>query len=106
MSSKKKKRPPLVNTLIMTVITVFIWIGFEVYRALTIPPPSEVSAAALLPLNPTLDSATLSELQNRVYLDDLIIGDTVILTGQDSIDVDSSDLESEESTEGGTINES
>lgn len=105
MSSKKRKRPPIVNMLIMTVITIFIWIGFDVYRALTVKPAPEVSPAALSPLNPTLDSATLGELQNRVYLDDLTIGDTAILVDQDTGELFEEDLEIEESTEGGLINE-
>lgn len=76
----KKKTPAIVRILMFSAFTTFIWIGFEVYRALTIKPSPSVSIETLAPLSATLDSSTLNTLQNRLQLNDSEIGDTVIQT--------------------------
>lgn len=74
----KKKTPFIVYLGYMTVITVAIWIVFDVYRALTVKPAPPVSPSILNPLSPNLDLNALDRLQNKIYLEDTEIGDTVI----------------------------
>lgn len=64
---KKQKLPNIVSIAILTVITVFFWIGLDLYRALTIAPPPTVSPAVLAKLDPSLDQESLDKLQQRVY---------------------------------------
>lgn len=65
----KKTTPFLVKFAIMTLLTALVWVGFDVYRAFTQKPPPAVSPEILAPVDPTLDSATLDKLVNRVYFD-------------------------------------
>jgi hypothetical protein len=65
----KKTTPFIVKFAIMTLLTALVWVGFDVYRAFTQKPPPAVSAEILAPVDPTLDSATLEKLTNRVYFE-------------------------------------
>lgn len=75
---KKKGLPALVKLAILTLVTTFVWVGFEVFRALETKPTPAVDAAVILKLDPTLDQITLDRLVNRIYLEDSEIGDTVL----------------------------
>jgi hypothetical protein len=74
------KTPTAVTTLILTLITVLFWAGFEIYRSFTIKPAPPVPVPILKPLNPTLDTKSLDSLQSRIFLDDSQIGTTVLVT--------------------------
>lgn len=50
---------------ILTVLTVFTWIGFDVYWALTRPTPPKVPADQLLPLDPKLEIKVLENLSQK-----------------------------------------
>jgi len=67
---KKNKLPGIVTILILTLITAFMWISFNVYRAFTIQPETKVPEEILKPLSPTLDTDTLGKIGNRPLLDD------------------------------------
>lgn len=56
-----------------------MWISFDVYRALSVDPPIDISEEILKDLNPTLDEVTLNQLQNRVYISDEQIPDINII---------------------------
>ena len=71
---RRNRRPTLVTSAVLTLITVFFWAGFEVYRSLTVKPVPPVPANILLPLDPTLDTASLNAIQNRTFLTDDQIG--------------------------------
>lgn len=75
---KKKGLPALVQLAILTLITSFVWISFEVFRAYTKTPNVDVPAEVRQPINPTLDQITLDSIVNKVYLSDEEIGDTVL----------------------------
>ncbi len=64
---KKRQSPFLVKFAILTLITSFVWISFDVYRAFTERPAPSVSAEILAPVDPTLDTGLLDKLTNRVY---------------------------------------
>jgi len=59
---KKQKKPSFVIIGILTVITIFFWIGFSAYRALTVTPPVKVPDEILKPIAPTLDRETLLKI--------------------------------------------
>lgn len=73
-----KNVPGLVVLIILTLITVFCWIGLSIYRALTTKPPVEVSEAVLAPLDPTLNQEYLDRLPQRGYIENLATGTTQI----------------------------
>jgi len=65
----KKQAPFLVKFAVLTLITSFVWISFDVYRAFTEKPNPSVSAEILAPVDPQLDAALLDKLTNRVYFE-------------------------------------
>lgn len=65
----KKQAPFLVKFAILTLITSFVWISFDVYRAFTEKPAPSVSAEILAPVDPHLDATLLDKLTNRVYFE-------------------------------------
>ena len=79
MKKEKKKYPPLVRLLILSTVTIFFWIGFEVYRVLSVKPPPVVSQETLAPVNPSLDVPSLDELQKRLHLSESEISETIII---------------------------
>jgi len=65
-----KQKPPRILTLaILTVVTVAVWIGFDVYRALTTKPAPPVPPEILAPIDPQLNINVLSTIVNRVYVE-------------------------------------
>jgi len=79
MENKKRPLPGLVIFAVFTVVTTFVWIGFDVYRTLTKEPspsvPEEISAS----LDPTLDTEALAKITQGIYLTEEEIGDTEIV---------------------------
>lgn len=76
--------PPIVKIAFFTLITVIVWISFDVYRAFTVEPSSGVPEEILKDLNPFLDVTTLNQLQNRIYIADEQIPD-INITPKDSV---------------------
>lgn len=64
MKTKRLSKDILILT-ILTVITVFTWIGVDVYRTLRRPTPPNIPAELLLPLNPKLETRVIDDLTNR-----------------------------------------
>ena len=63
-----KKQDPsknMVIVLVFTVITVAVWVGFDVYRTLNKVTPAVASEELLKPLNATLKLSVFSELSKR-----------------------------------------
>jgi hypothetical protein len=77
---KKRKIPNLITVLILTLITVIMWISLSVYRALSQEPPSSVPEEIANPLTPNLDTKTLNDVQSRIFLDDSQIPEAVVAT--------------------------
>ena len=76
--NNKKPLPAIVNFAVLTTITTFVWIGFEIYRAVTKEPSPPVPPEILLELDPNLDTAKLNELNERVHLQESELGETLI----------------------------
>jgi hypothetical protein len=70
----KPKTPTIVTSAILTLITIFFWVGFEVYRSLTIKPAPSVPEKILAPLDPSLDTNSLNAIKDRAFLTDDQIG--------------------------------
>ena len=66
---RNKKTPALVNLAIYTTITIFLWIFFDIYRALRKPVVVDVDQKILEPVYPILDKNILEELKNSIYFD-------------------------------------
>lgn len=96
---KKPSSPPLVKIAILTVITTFFWIAFEVYRALTLDNNPVLPPEILEPVDPNLDLSTLNQLPQRIHLNEDEIGDTVIISLNTNAPIPA------ESSPGGQINE-
>ena len=62
---KNKTDRQVVVVLVMTLITLVAWVGFEVYRAYTLVNIPPVSDKLLLELSPTLDISVLEKLESR-----------------------------------------
>ncbi len=56
----------IVTLLVITLFTLCSWVGFEVYRTFTTANISDVSARLLRPLDPSLNTAVLSALKDRL----------------------------------------
>lgn len=75
---KPPAAPPIVIIGVLTLITIFFWIAFEVYRGFSIKPAPAVPTEILSPINPALDESVLNKLQQRVHLSDQEIGNNTV----------------------------
>ena len=86
----KTKPPSLVTVLILTLITVIMWVGFDVLRLFNQPATPSVPENVSRQIDPTLDQSAIDQLESRIFLDDTQIPDTVIskTAGQELIFTD------------------
>lgn len=75
---KKPKPPSIVTVLVLTLITVIMWVTFDVYRAFNTPAVPSVPLEVSNPITPTLDQPSIDQLESRTFLDDSQIPDNVI----------------------------
>ncbi|OGM73950.1 hypothetical protein A2382_04895 [Candidatus Woesebacteria bacterium RIFOXYB1_FULL_38_16] len=78
----KKGLPTIVTFAIITTITSLSWIGFEIYRKLTVKPSPPVPQEIIEPLNSNLDLELLHSLNTKIYLNDDQIQDTLLITNE------------------------
>jgi hypothetical protein len=50
---------------IMTLLTTFTWIGFEVYRAYTRPTIPKIITQLIRPLDPKIDQAVIEDIKEK-----------------------------------------
>lgn len=62
---KKKFSKDLLILAILTTITVFTWIGFDVYHAWTKTQIPQVLQEQMVPLDPKLDTKALENLSQK-----------------------------------------
>lgn len=74
--SRQEKTPPLVTFAILSVITVFVWVGFETYRTFTKEPSPTVPLEVTKALDPSLNEEVLGKVVDRIELEESEIGDT------------------------------
>jgi len=75
---KKEKTPNIVSLAILTLITSVSWIFFSLYRVFTEKSDIKVSAEILEPLSPNLNEKVISEIENRVFIEQNQIPDNII----------------------------
>lgn len=75
---KKTKLPSIVSILILTLITVIVWVTFDVYRLFNKADNPVVPESVSLPLVPLLDTETINKFQTRIFLDQSQIPDQII----------------------------
>ena len=66
----KTKLPSIISVLILTLITVIMWVSLDVYRALKKPTEITVPKEISQSLNPTLDQESIKKVESRNFLDD------------------------------------
>lgn len=67
---QKTKLPNVVTILVLTLITVVMWIGYNIYIAITSAPESVVPQNISQPLTPTLDIATVNKIESALYFNE------------------------------------
>lgn len=75
---KKEKTPNIVSLAILTLITSIIWIFFSLYRVFTDKSDIKVSQEILEPLSPSLNEEIISEIENRVFIEQNQIPDNIV----------------------------
>jgi len=75
---KNKKLPNIISLAILTLITSVVWIFFNVYRVFTTKTEPKVSREILQPLSPKLNSEIISEIENRVFIEQNQIPETPV----------------------------
>ncbi len=75
----KSSVPKLVTIAVLTLITIVFWAFFGAYRALTKVPQLDFDENILEPVDPTLDTKTLTRLESRIFISD---GEIEQLVGQ------------------------
>lgn len=64
---KKNKLPNIISILVLTLVTVLMWVGFSIYRAFTLKPASVVQNNILASLSPSLDANTINKVESSLY---------------------------------------
>ncbi len=66
----KTKKPNLIIVAILTTITVFGWIFFEVYRKINDAPLKTINQNLLNPISTNLDANALNRIKDGIHLTD------------------------------------
>ncbi|HKB88184.1 MAG TPA: hypothetical protein VKC53_00900 [Patescibacteria group bacterium] len=74
----KTKLPSLIPILILTLVTVVMWVSFDVYRAFNKPVETKIPVTVSEPLTPSLDKDAIKQIESRNYLDDSQIPENII----------------------------
>ncbi|HET7099219.1 MAG TPA: hypothetical protein VFI61_03240 [Patescibacteria group bacterium] len=67
---QKTKIPNFISVLVLTLLTAVMWVSFNVYRAIATKPAPVVPPEISEPLTPSLDTATLNQINTKIFLDD------------------------------------
>ncbi len=76
----KAKLPNIVAVLILTLLTAVTWIALDVYRAFTVKPAPVVPSEVSNPLTPNLDKDAVSQVEEKIFLDDSQIPNEITST--------------------------
>jgi hypothetical protein len=74
----KTKLPSIISVLILTLITVIMWVSLDVYRAFKKPAQNIVSQEISQPLTPSLDQNSIKQIESRNFLNDSQIPDSIL----------------------------
>lgn len=73
---KKNKLPNLISILILTLITVVVWITLNIYRTISNDPTPSVPDEVSAPLTPSLDKDAIDLIESKIFLNDSQIPNT------------------------------
>ncbi len=76
------KAPRPVVIAVLTLLTVVFWIVFGVIRIIVKPEDVNVPDEVIAPLDPTLNTQILDNLDQRIFLTDDEIGEIVIASAE------------------------
>lgn len=66
----RNKTPDIVTTLILTTITVILWVSLNIYWAVKNEPAPVVSEEISQSINPELDKNSIDEIEKRIYFEE------------------------------------
>lgn len=69
----KKKLPSPVTLLILTVLTIIVWVSLGVYRAFTTEAPPSVPAEVSQDLAPSLDRKVIEDIKTKQFINEIPI---------------------------------
>ena len=75
---KKSKMPSIVSVLILTLITVVIWVTFDIYRLFNQADIPVVPESVSNPLTPTLNQDAITDLESRLFIENSTFSDEVV----------------------------
>lgn len=61
------KLPNVVALLILTLVTLLIWLTFNVYRSFSSEAPPAVPQEVVEPINPRFDTEVINQMETRLY---------------------------------------
>lgn len=61
------KLPNVINLMILTLVTILIWLSFTVYRSFTREATPVVPVEVVLPVNPQLDLEVIKMMEQKLY---------------------------------------
>lgn len=96
---KNVRAPKPVVVAALTLLTVVAWIIFGVIRIIVKPEDVNVPNEILAPLDPSLNTQILTNLENRIFLSDEEIGEIIITPQPESTQTQTPVPESTESGE-------
>lgn len=93
---------------ILTLITVLIWIGLDIYRILTKTKIPQVLQEQIAPLDPKIPVTTLEELQSRVSFTQEELSEVVVPAPEEELVEETEEVATESgevATESGILEE-
>lgn len=75
---KKEKTPFIVSLAILTLVTSIVWIFFSLYRVFAKKSDIKVPDTILDSFSPDLDEKIISEIENKVFIDQNQIPDIIV----------------------------
>lgn len=82
MPSRDRLQRQLLELSIITLITVVIWIGYEVYATLTNPVDTNVTKAELQSIPAPLQSEKFDTLRDKLVIDEESLASFTLSTGE------------------------
>jgi hypothetical protein len=79
---QNRKLPNLISILVLTLITVVMWITLNIYRAIATTTTPSVPDEVSLPLTPDLDKDTVNSIGSKIFLDESQIPNTTFSSVQ------------------------
>lgn len=76
----KTKLPSIVVILVLTTLTSLLWISLSIYRAATLEPDVKVSEEILLPLEPSINSVVVTEIESRIFIDPSTVSNVIAIS--------------------------